>query len=157
MPPSPDTYTVKNNTLVAANWSPATVAAGIAAAGPGGLALAVPAEVDSLYRPNEGAETYYGDFNAKYRATDNLTLSADLGYTHGIGRTPNEYGYSAGIGLNGNVGMNYALHGMSAADLSFPGADVSNFNTSAFTEGGADTTRCSPTTPRNTAASTASG
>ena len=134
---APDSYTVKNNTLVAANWSPATIAAGIANAGPGALTLAVPAEVDSLYRPNEGAETYYGDFTAKLRATDTLTLSSDLGYTHGIGRTPNEYDYYAGIGRDGTVGMNYALHGMSAADLSFPGADVSNFNTSAFTEGGA--------------------
>ena len=134
---APDSYTVKNGTLVAANFSPATVAAGIANAGPGALTLAVPAEVDQLYRPNEGAETYYADVNGKYRASDTLTIIGDAGYTHGVGKTPNEYGYSAGIGLDGNVGMNYALHGMSAADLSFPGADPSNFNTSAFTEGGA--------------------
>ncbi len=137
---APDTYVVKNNTLVSANFSPAAVAAGIALArstDPGDLFEAVPAEVDQNYRPHEGAETYYGDINAKLRATDTLTLSADAGYTHGIGKTPNEYGYSAGIGLDGNTGMNYALHGMGAADLSFPGADVANFNSSAFTEGGA--------------------
>ena len=68
--------------------------------------------------------------------TDTLTFAGDLGYTHGVGKTPSEYGYSAAIGLDGNVGMNYALHGMGAPDLSFPGADVSNFNTSAATEGG---------------------
>src|ERR1700761_4227416 len=64
----PDTYTVKNNTLVAANFSPAAVAAGIANSAPGNLFQAVAAEVDQLYRPNEGAETYYGDVNAKWRA-----------------------------------------------------------------------------------------
>ena len=132
----PDSYTVKNNTLVAATFSPAAVAAGIANSDPGNLFQAVAAEVDQLYRPNEGAETYYGDFNAKWRATDTLTLNGDLGYTHGVGKTPSEYGYSAAIGLDGNVGMNYALHGMGAPDLSFPGADVSNFNTTAATEGG---------------------
>jgi iron complex outermembrane receptor protein len=133
----PDSYKVQDNTLVSANFSPAAVAAGIAATAPGDMFQAVPAEVDQLYRPHEGAETYYGDFSTKYRATDTLTLNTDIGYTHGVGRTPGEYGYSAGIGLNGLVGMNYALHGMSPADLSFPGADVSNFDTSAFTEGGA--------------------
>jgi iron complex outermembrane receptor protein len=133
----PDTYTVKNNTLVAASFSPAAVAAGIANSDPGSLFQAVAGEVDQLYRPNEGAETYYGDVNAKWRATDTLTVTGDLGYTHGIGKTPAEYGYSAAIGLDGNVGMNYALHGMGAPDLAFPGTDVSNFNTSAATEGGA--------------------
>ena len=133
----PDTYTVKNNTLVAASYSPAAVAAGIANSDPGSLFQAVAAEVDQLYRPNEGAETYYGDLNAKWRATDTLTFTGDLGYTHGIGKTPAEYGYSAAIGLDGNVGMNYALHGMSAPDLSFPGANVANFTSSAATEGGA--------------------
>jgi iron complex outermembrane receptor protein len=136
----PDTWKVENNTLVAASFSPAAVAAGIAATrqnDPGDLFQAVPAEVDQLYRPHEGAETYYADATAKYRASDALTLVADLGYTHGVGRTPNEYGYSAGIGLDGSTGMNYALHGMGAPDLSFPGGDVANFTSSAFTEGGA--------------------
>src|SRR5471032_2088688 len=76
---APDSYTVKNGTLVAANFSPATVAAGIANAGPGLLTLAVPAEVDQLYRPNEGAETYYADVNGKYRASDSLTITGDAG------------------------------------------------------------------------------
>ena len=136
----PDSWKVENNTLVAANFSPAAVAAGLQWTkdnDPGDLFQAVPAEVDQLYRPHEGADTYYVDVNAKYRASDSLTLSTDIGYTHGTGRTPNEYGYSAGIGLDGSTGMNYALHGMSAPDLSFPGGDPSNFNTSAFTEGGA--------------------
>jgi iron complex outermembrane receptor protein len=136
----PDSYVVRNDTLVAANFSPAAVAAGIAATranDPGDLFQAVPAEVDALFRPHEGAETYYGDFNTKYRASDTLTLVTDLGYTHGVGRTPSEFDYSAGIGIDGNVGMNYALHGMNPADLSFPGTDVSDFGTSAFTEGGA--------------------
>jgi iron complex outermembrane receptor protein len=133
----PDTYTVRNNTLVAASYSAAAVAAGIANSDPGNLFQAVAAEVDQNFRPNEGADTYYGDVNAKWRATDSLTLTGDLGYTHGVGKTPGEYGYSAGIGLDGSVGMNYALHGMKAPDLSFPGADVSNFDTSAFTESAA--------------------
>ena len=45
--------------------------------------------------------------------------------------------WASQYGLDGNVGMNYALHGMGAPDLSFPGADVANFNTTAATEGGA--------------------
>jgi iron complex outermembrane receptor protein len=133
----PDSYKVVDNTLVSANFSPAAVAAGMAAGGPGNIGAEVPAEVDSLYRPHEGAQTWYLDLNGKYRASDNLTLKGDAGYTRGVGRTPNEYDYFAGIGGDGTVGMNYALHGMGPADLSFPGTDVSNFNTSAFTEGGA--------------------
>lgn len=68
----PTSFTVKNNTLVAATWP----------AGPDGLV------VDNIVRPNANAYTYYGNFDGKFKVTDQLTVKTEIGYTQGQGQTP---------------------------------------------------------------------
>ena len=63
----PTNYTVKNGTLTGATFARNS------------------GEVDNIYRPDAGGESYYLDFNFKYRATKDLTLTGKLGKTHGVG------------------------------------------------------------------------
>ncbi|MEG1328149.1 MAG: TonB-dependent receptor plug domain-containing protein, partial [Janthinobacterium sp.] len=84
----PTSYTVRNNTLVAANF---TQNAG---------------EVDNIYRPDAGGETYYLDFNFKYRASKDLTFTGKLGKTHGVGYDRDDVYYQNKV----DGGMNYALN-----------------------------------------------
>jgi len=95
----PTSYTVRNNTLVAANF---TQNAG---------------EVDNIYRPDAGGETYYLDFNFKYRASKDLTFTGKLGKTHGVGYDRDDVYYQNKV----DGGMNYALNGMSPATVAYPG------------------------------------
>ncbi|MGK5074098.1 TonB-dependent receptor [Janthinobacterium sp. ZB1P44] len=95
----PTSYTVRNNTLVAANF---TKNAG---------------EVDNIYRPDAGGETYYLDFNFKYRASKDLTFTGKLGKTHGVGYDRDDVYYQNKV----DGGMNYALNGMSPATVAYPG------------------------------------
>ena len=41
--------------------------------------------VDNITRPNENAESYYVNLDGKFQLTDNLTIKAQIGYTHGVG------------------------------------------------------------------------
>jgi iron complex outermembrane receptor protein len=118
----PTQYTIKNNTLVSALF-PAGLYPAATAVGPtnGQLYAAL---VDQIYRPGSGASTSYVDVNGSYRASDHLKLSGDLGYTRGLGKTPLDIGYEAGLT---GVGMSYQLNGMSPADSAFPGGDPSKF------------------------------
>jgi iron complex outermembrane receptor protein len=108
---NPSSYTVKNGTLVAAQWAQQSML-------PSGV-------VDDITRPGASAETYYIDFDAKYRPTDRLTLNGKVGYTHGVGKTSSQPAYEGNIN---NGGLNYSMNGLaSPATVSFPGVDPSNF------------------------------
>ena len=127
----PTSYLVKNNTLVSAVFSPSGFQAPVTKAqvtadptlAPNGQLF--PGVVDQIYRPGSGAESYYVDFNGSYRASDRLRFSGSAGYTHGVGKTPLDIGYEAGLL---NTGMAYQLNGMSPADSSFPGGTTSTFS-----------------------------
>jgi len=75
----PTSFTVKNNTLVAAVW-------------PGshngvtydGLV------VDNITRPHENSDTYYINLDGKFDLTDRLTVKGQIGYTAGNGDTPEQ-------------------------------------------------------------------
>lgn len=69
-------YVVRNNTLVSATFS----------ADPNRFY----GTYDMLSRPGEGAETSFFNWDAKFRATDNLTLSGKVGTSTGIGKTPTQ-------------------------------------------------------------------
>jgi iron complex outermembrane receptor protein len=73
----PTSYTVANNTLTSAVW-PTTNGAGKAVDG---------IVVDNIVRPGASAYTSYINLDVTYRATDNLTLKAKVGYTQGEGET----------------------------------------------------------------------
>ncbi|MED5618118.1 TonB-dependent receptor [Ideonella sp. BN130291] len=114
----PDSMTVRNGTIVSAVFPTITYDPAHPEVSPG--------VVDKIYRPGAKAETYYVDFNGKYKPTDRFTFSGKLGYTHGIGSTPGDLGYES---LLVNSGMRYDMNGIGApATVSFPGANPANYN-----------------------------
>lgn len=119
----PSTFTVKNNTLVAADFPASQFPAANATTPYNGQLY--PALVDQIYRPGSNSSTAYVDFNGSYRASDRLRISGSLGYTRGIGETPVDLGYEAGLT---GVGVSYRLNGLSPAKLNFPGLDISRFS-----------------------------
>ena len=119
----PSRYTVKNNTLVAADFPAALYPAANANTGYNGQLY--PALVDQIYRPGSNSSTAYVDFNGSYRASERLRLSGSVGYTRGIGETPVDLGYEAGLT---GVGVSYQLNGLAPARMDFPGLDISKFS-----------------------------
>jgi len=129
---APDTYTVKNSTLVAASF-PNTV---FDPTDPNpGADMAFPGVRDSIYRPYAGSSAGYVDFDSKFRASEALTITTKVGYTRGVGETPHDYGYEAYLI---NSPLVYQLNGTAGpANVSFPGVDTTNFNNPAnVTNGG---------------------
>lgn len=95
---SPDAgYVVRNNTLVSANFS----------ADPNRFY----GTYDMLSRPHEGAETSFFNWDARWRASDALTLSTKIGTSTGIGKTPEQD--QASWDVRGGGG--WALHGIDSA------------------------------------------
>ncbi len=119
----PSVFTVKNNTLVAADFPASQFPAANATTPYNGQLY--PALADQIYRPGSNSSTAYVDFNGSYRASERLRISGSLGYTRGIGETPVDLGYEAGLT---GVGVSYQLNGLSPARLSFPGLDISRFS-----------------------------
>ncbi|MDX8123502.1 TonB-dependent receptor [Janthinobacterium sp. GMG2] len=119
----PRTFTVKNNTLVAAEFPASQFPLANATTPYNGQLY--PALVDQIYRPGSNSSTAYIDFNGSYRASERLRITGSLGYTRGIGETPVDLGYEAGLT---GVGVSYQLNGLSPARLNFPGLDISKFS-----------------------------
>ena len=110
----PLTSTVRNNTLVAASFASNS------------------GEVDNIYRPEAGGESWYLDFNGKFRASENLTLSGKLGKTHGVGYDRKDVYYQNNV----DGGMAYALNGLSPAAVSYPGGNTTSPGSTAWAGGG---------------------
>lgn len=86
---APTTYTVRNNTLVAANFPL------VAPLLPGQTA---PQQVqgiivDNIVRPDATGKSWYLNLDGAYHPTANLTLKGQIGYTKGIGDTPEQPAY----------------------------------------------------------------
>ena len=86
----PTSFTVKNNTLTSAVW-PTVAPNSPLLTGPGTPGTAGTAVdgiiVDGIVRPGSSAYTSYVNFDGKYKATDHLTISGQIGYTQGEGDT----------------------------------------------------------------------
>jgi iron complex outermembrane receptor protein len=109
---APTSFTVRNNTLVSADFP---MTSGI----PAGSA-------DSMYRPGAASESWYLDLNGKFRASERLTLSAKAGHTRGLGDTPGDLGYASSLAESPT---SYTMFGTSRpAVVTFPGVDVSDFS-----------------------------
>jgi iron complex outermembrane receptor protein len=81
--------------------------------------------VDQIYRPGTYSETGFYNVDVKYRATDRLTVTGQLGYTRGIGKTPKQDVFEGDVF---NTGASYTMHGISSGtDVSFPSGNPSNF------------------------------
>ncbi|HEY1562596.1 MAG TPA: TonB-dependent receptor [Caulobacteraceae bacterium] len=105
----PTSFTVKNNTLVAADWpefSPTGTNFTFPTGSPGGSAIDG-LIVDNITRPNETAESYYFNLDGKWRVSDKLTITGQVGYTHGVGETPEQPSFE----VDGVTGINYAPSG----------------------------------------------
>lgn len=105
---------VKNNTLVSASFP---INSG---------------EVDNIYRPDAGGESWYLDLNGKWRATQDLTFTGKVGKTHGVGYDRSDVYYQNNV----NGGMTYALNGMSTASVSYPGGTTNVPGSTAWAGGG---------------------
>ena len=110
----PTAYTVKGNTITAASFATNS------------------GEVDNIYRPDAGGEAYYVDFNFRYRATQDLTLSGKAGMTHGEGWDHGDVYYQNNV----SGGMTYQLNGLSPASVSYPGGVTTTPGSTAWAGGG---------------------
>ncbi|MHB8528946.1 MAG: TonB-dependent receptor [Caulobacteraceae bacterium] len=98
----PTSFTVKDNTLVAASWPL------IAPAGTPGAGFPVDGlVVDNIVRPNATAESYYINLDGKFQVTDHLTVNGQIGFTEGVGNTPTEPAFE----VDGLTAISYAPSG----------------------------------------------
>ncbi|MCC2961166.1 TonB-dependent receptor [Massilia sp. IC2-278] len=89
-------------------------------------------EVDNIYRPDAGGESWYLDVNGKFKVNDDLSLSGRLGRTHGVGYDRNDVYYQNNV----DGGMVYALNGLSPATVSYPGGNTAAPGSTAWAGGG---------------------
>ena len=80
----PTSYTVKNNTLVAATFPLVAPSGAFAGQQIEGIV------VDNIVRPHATGESWFANLDATWHATDRLTFDGQIGYTHGLGLTPSQ-------------------------------------------------------------------
>ena len=78
----PTSYTVRNNTLVAAAFPLVAPSGAFAGQQIEGIVA------DNIVRPKASGETWFGNLDATWHATDRLKIDFQGGYTHGLGNTP---------------------------------------------------------------------
>ena len=89
-------------------------------------------EVDNIYRPDAGGESWYIDLNGRWRATEDLSFTGKLGRTHGVGFDHSDVYYQNNV----DGGMVYALNGMLPATVSYPGGNTTKPGSTAWAGGG---------------------
>jgi iron complex outermembrane recepter protein len=89
-------------------------------------------EVDNIYRPDAGGESWYIDLNGRWRATEDLSFTGKLGRTHGVGFDHADVYYQNNV----DGGMTYALNGMTPATVSYPGGNTTKPGSTAWAGGG---------------------
>jgi len=110
----PQNAVVRNNTLVAASFP---INSG---------------EVDNIYRPDAGGESWYLDLNGRWRANENLSFTGRIGKTHGVGWDRGDVYYQNNV----DGGMTYGLNGMTPASVSYPGGNTAVPGSTAWAGGG---------------------
>ncbi|HEX3916172.1 MAG TPA: TonB-dependent receptor [Caulobacteraceae bacterium] len=106
----PTSYTVAHNTLTSAVWpqvAPITAFTPTPAMGGYGGTVVDGIIVDAIDRPGSSAYTSYINLKGKFRATDHLTLKAQIGYTQGQGNTNGSPSFESDAG----TGVSYAPSG----------------------------------------------
>jgi iron complex outermembrane receptor protein len=89
-------------------------------------------EVDNIYRPDAGGESWYVDLNGRWRVTEDLSFTGKLGRTHGVGFDHADVYYQNNV----DGGMVYALNGMTPATVSYPGGNTTKPGSTAWAGGG---------------------
>jgi iron complex outermembrane receptor protein len=89
-------------------------------------------EVDNIYRPDAGGESWYVDLNGRWRVNEDLSFTGKIGRTHGIGWDHGDVYYQNNV----DGGMMYALNGMTPATVSYPGGNTTKPGSTAWAGGG---------------------
>jgi len=110
----PQNAVVRNNTLVGASFP---INSG---------------EVDNIYRPDAGGESWYLDLNGRWRAGQDLSFTGKIGKTHGVGWDRGDVYYQNNV----DGGMTYGLNGLSPASVSYPGGNTAVPGSTAWAGGG---------------------
>ena len=111
----PTTYTVRNNTLVSAEFP------NVGAPG----ANAQYAIVDQIYRPGAFSETEFTNLDAKWQLGPAFTLFGQVGQSTGKGETPTQAVFEGDVF---NTGARYSMQGLShPVDVAFPNGNPSVF------------------------------
>jgi iron complex outermembrane receptor protein len=111
----PATYTVRNGTLVQADFPNAGA--------PGSnVQYAV---VDQIYRPGTFSETQFVNLDGRWSLTPSFTLTGQIGTTTGKGETPTQDVFEGDVF---NTGARYSMAGLShPVDVAFPSGNPSVF------------------------------
>ncbi|WP_296952416.1 TonB-dependent receptor [uncultured Massilia sp.] len=110
----PQNPTIRNGTLVGAGFASNS------------------GEVDNIYRPDAGGESWYVDLNGRWRVSDDLSFTGKIGKTHGVGYDRNDVYYQNNV----DGGMVYGLNGLSPATVSYPGGTTNKPGSTAWAGGG---------------------
>jgi len=110
----PQNPTIRNGTLVGAGFATNS------------------GEVDNIYRPDAGGESWYLDLNGRWRVSDDLSFTGKIGRTHGVGYDRNDVYYQNNV----DGGMVYALNGLTPASVSYPGGTTNRPGSTAWAGGG---------------------
>jgi len=89
-------------------------------------------EVDNIYRPDAGGESWYVDLNGRWRVNDDLNFTGRIGKTHGVGYDRDDVYYQNNV----DGGMVYGLNGLSPASVSYPGGTTNRPGSTAWAGGG---------------------
>jgi iron complex outermembrane receptor protein len=116
-------YVVRNNTLVAANFSPQS-GCDVDAVDDDIPDCTLYGVYDQISRPDEKASSNYGSLEASYRFSDAFTLSGQVGTSKGHGETPTQD--VSETHPRRNSGGGFQLNGLgNAPDFNFGTADTS--------------------------------
>jgi iron complex outermembrane receptor protein len=112
----PSSYTVRNGTLVSAVWPNVGTAASPAVYG----------VVDNIYRPDASSETSFYNLDGRWRVSDRLTFTGQLGYTKGTGEGPKQAVFEGDLL---NTGASFSMRGLGGpVDAALPAGNPSVFS-----------------------------
>jgi iron complex outermembrane recepter protein len=107
----PTSYTVVNNTVVAAAFPQK---AGVA-----------PMVTDWIQRPGGGAETYFANADAEWLPSDSTTVKFKAGYSHGVGKTDPQVAWEGEVAPGPGAAASFDFS-TGVAKVSVPSVDLSN-------------------------------
>ena len=107
---TPTSYTVVNNTLVAATWPGTQPVLPVGEYWNSGHTVSPEASIidDNITRPGASSQSYYVNFDGKFEVSDKLTFKTQVGFTHGIGQTLSAPSFEV---LGATSGLSYAPSG----------------------------------------------
>jgi iron complex outermembrane receptor protein len=113
---APTSYTLKNNTVVAATFAQNNAA---------GYAV-TPIVADSIARPGSGSDSFYVNGHASFDASQDLNISVQGGVTRGVGKTNPQVAWEGTVAAatGGTAGYNITPENLAVVTVS--GVDLSD-------------------------------